>query len=334
MPGESVAAAASAPADKSSWPLYTGAKIPAIGLGTWKAEPGEVAKAVKAAVKAGYKHIDCAANYANEAEVGDAFKEIFDEGTPRESLWITSKLWTDHCLPGRVEAGLKQTLKDLKIDYLDLFLIHWPLATNAFMPEKAEHWEKFDLPAVWKELEACVDKGLTKHIGVANFSQKKLYNLLQICKIRPAVNQVEMHPLWRNDPLLQYCRSENVHVTAYSALGSPDSGAAGMHNPDSGDIVSVMHNQLIQETADKLGKTVPQLLLRWAVQRGTSALAKSTNEEHLKSNLDIFSFDIPQEDFQKLSSIPEQKRLLDGNWFYKVDGAPFKDAAEIFDGEV
>ena len=195
-------------------PLQSGATIPLLGLGTWKSKPGEVRAAVLYAVTcAGYRHIDCAAIYENEGEVGSALEEIFANwDIKREDLFITTKLWNSDHAAARVEPALRKCLKLLKLDYADAFLIHWPITGNrgdTLQPPTRE---------TWQAMEACQKLGLVRHIGVSNFSTVKLREIMSYATVPLSICQCESHPLWRNDEVVKFCEANRIHFTAFSPL--------------------------------------------------------------------------------------------------------------------
>jgi len=303
-----------------------GDQMPMIGLGTWKSDPGKVFDAVIEAIKAGYRHIDCAAIYGNEAEVGQALEKVIaDQVVKREDLWITSKLWNDSHRKEHVMPALKQTLKDLNLDYLDLYLIHWPVALKhgTSFPKSPDDFISLDeapLSETWTALEECAKEGLTRHLGVSNFNSEKIEEVKKNANIQPEMNQVELHPLLPQKRLLEYCKNNGIHVTAYSPLGSRD-------RPESAkkaDEPNLFENDTIQEIADKHDCTAPQVLISWAVHRGTAVIPKSTTPEHIRQNFKSINVDLDREDMEKINDIDKEYRYLDGHLWTR-EGSPYKE---------
>ncbi len=297
-----------------TYKFKNGDQMPALGLGTWKSNPGEVYDAVREAIKVGYRHIDCAHIYGNEAEIGQAFSDAFKAGeVKREDLWITSKLWNSSHLKDDVRPALETTLKNLQLDYLDLYLIHWPVALKpgTEFPDSSDRFLSLDeipISVTWKAMESCASEGLTKHIGVSNFSVKKIKSLLEDCEIRPEVNQIELHPFLQQNAMLDFCNKENIAVTAYSPLGSIDRPAA-FKAPDE---PSLLENPTILEIAKAHGCSTAQVLIRWAIQRGTSVIPKSVNPGRIKQNLEATDIVLTENDMDKILGLDMHKRLLYG----------------------
>ncbi|OCH92819.1 hypothetical protein OBBRIDRAFT_790840 [Obba rivulosa] len=263
--------------------LPSGDNIPSVALGVWQAGRGEVGNAVKTALKTGYRHIDGAWAYGNEAEVGQALKE---SGVPRDEVWLTSKLWNNFHAPEDVEPVLDDSLNKLGTDYLDLYIIHWPIAfkkdTSQYDPELTA-----DPYPTWQKLEEMVEKGKVRNIGVSNFNIPRLENLTaNPLKIKPAVNQVELN-FWNPQPeLLKWSNDNGIPLEAYSPLGG------------TGYVQKSLNVPQVKAIAAELGLTPAQVLISWQVQRGTIVLPKSVTPSRIEENFQIF--ELPEALFVKL----------------------------------
>ena len=253
--------------------LANGKALPVLGLGVWKMDEGsETEDAVSWALRAGYRHIDTARLYANEKSVGNAVRKFMAEsGTPRKEIFITTKLWpSDYFNP---ERGFAESLEKLDLEYIDLYLIHWPLP---IMPKN-----------IWKTFEKVYEQGLAKSIGVSNYSQSDIEKILEYAKVVPMVNQVEFNPAAHDLALLEYCKSKNIVVEAYSPLGQG----------------GLIKNKTVVSVAEKYKKSPAQIVIRWALQHGTVVLPKSSNQERIKQNTEVFDFSISSDDMQTLNAL-------------------------------
>ncbi|KAJ5106826.1 hypothetical protein N7456_003501 [Penicillium angulare] len=281
--------------------LSSGYSMPAIGLGTWQSKDYEVRDAVKTALESGYRHIDAAAVYGNEKQVGDGIKA---SGVPRGDIFLTSKLWNTHHNPEYVEEAVNQSLADLQTDYLDLYLIHWPVAfrhsneTTQPIDAATGLIDVIDVPIkdTWEAMERLVEQGKIRTIGVSNFTREKIEELLKTAKIRPAVNQIEAHPYLQQRDLLQWSKDNQIVITGYSPLGN------NIYN-----IPRAVDDTLVIDTARKLGKTPAQVLISWAVQRGTVVLPKSVTASRIISNFEDFV--LPDDAFEAIQSLEKHHRM-------------------------
>uniref|UniRef100_A0A672YQY2 alcohol dehydrogenase (NADP(+)) n=1 Tax=Sphaeramia orbicularis TaxID=375764 RepID=A0A672YQY2_9TELE len=292
--------------------LNTGRKMPLLGLGTWKSQPGQVKQAVLWAFQSGYRHIDCAAVYGNEAEIGDALEETLghDKILRREDVFITSKLWNSRHHPEDVEPTLLKTLRDLKVDYLDLYLIHWPYAFrrgDVNFPRKEDGTILYDdthYKETWGAMEKLVGKGLVRAIGLSNFNSQQIDDILSVATIKPAVLQVESHPYLSQEDLLGHCRDRGLVLTAYSPLGSPDRAWKQPDEP------VVLDEPVIAALAQKYNKSPAQIILRWQTQRGVVTIPKSVTESRIQENIQVFDFTLEAEEMQTISALNKGWRYI------------------------
>jgi alcohol dehydrogenase (NADP+) len=301
-----------------------GDRMPLLGLGTWKSDPGLVGNAVREAIRLGYRHIDCASIYGNEREIGAAISEAISSGeVTREELWITSKLWCNSHGRENVEPALRRTLEDLQLDWLDLYLIHWPVAIRPGVgfPSSAEDLLPPDptrLRETWEGMEAAQETGLTRHIGVSNFSIRKLEDLLQHSRIKPELNQVELHPLLQQPALLKFCTAAGIHLTAYSPLGSGDRPA----RLKAADEPVLLEHPVIAAIATEHQCSTAQVLLAWHLQRGIATIPKSVSPERLRENLAAAAIELSPADLDRIAALDQGLRLVDGS-FWLMENSPW-----------
>jgi len=302
--------------------LYTGAKMPAIGLGTFGSDrftADDIAASVKEALTLGYRFIDCASVYLNEPQIGKVLAEAIAEGLPREDLFVVSKVWNDKHAPEDVIASCKQTLKDLQLDYLDAYLVHWPFPNyhrpGAHGDERSPDSVPYDheqFMATWRAMESLVDQGLVKHIGTSNVTIPKLKLILRDARIKPAMNEMELHPTMQQGELFQFCLDHGIQPVGFSPIGSPTRPDRDK-TPD--DITDIEHPVLV-EIAKKHGVHPAVVCIKWAVQRGQVPIPFSIHRNEVLSNLKCTTEDpLTGAEMEALKSVERNNRLIKGQVF-------------------
>ena len=304
--------------------ITTADTIPALGLGTWKSNPGEIAQAVSTALKIGYRHIDCASIYQNQKEIGTALAAARNtKQVKREELWITSKLWNNAHARKHVQPALERTLVDLQLDYLDLFLIHWPInfQANIVFPKRPAEFlapEAIPITETWQAMEKMVKKGLCRFIGVCNFNLPRLIELKRQAAIQPVINQIELHPYLQQLKMLEYCKQNGVLLTAYAPLGSGDRPAAMKKDKEP----SLLTQPIVVDIAKRRQMSPGQVLLSWGLSRGTVVIPKSTNPERLRDNFLAADLELEATDLLAIDALEQGYRFVDGS-FFQSPGSPY-----------
>jgi len=305
----------------------TGQTMPAVGLGLWKLETNEVAEAVYNAIKNGYRHLDSAADYGNEQQVGEGIARALKDGLcSREDLWITSKLWNTFHRKEYVQRACEKSLSDLGIDYFDLYLIHFPIALQyvdindryppewIFDPQDDNPTMELDsvpLSETWAAMESLVENQLARQIGVCNYSAVLLHDLMSYARIKPAMLQIESHPYLTQDALIRTARSYNIAVTAFSPLGALSYVSLDMASK--GD--SVLTETVVIKAAERASVTPAQVVLRWGLQRGTAVIPKTSKPERLVENLSLSDFNLTNEEMDAISALNQNRRFNDPGKF-------------------
>jgi len=320
--------------------LYTGARMPAIGLGTFGSDhvsPDAIAEAVKGAVSVGYRHLDCASVYGNEDRIGAALMEISAGSLQRDELWVTSKLWNDKHAPDAVYASCKKSLGDLRLRYLDMYLVHWPFP-NFHPPNcdvharnpNAKPYIHDDFMKTWRAMEELVDRGLVRHIGTSNMTIPKLKLLLRDARIKPAVNEMELHPHFQQPELFDFVRANGIEPIGYCPIGSPNRPERDRTPEDTVDI----EDPVIEEIAGRLGVHPAVVCVKWAVQRGQTPIPLSVNRRNYTANLRCtMSEPLTGDDMRRIAGIDRNCRLIKGQVFLWKEGQSWEDLWDM-DGEI
>jgi diketogulonate reductase-like aldo/keto reductase len=321
--------------------LYTGDKIPVVGLGTFGSDTysaNQIANAVREAILMGYRHIDCASVYGNEKEIGAVLSELIANGTvKREDLWITSKVWNNMHGEGQVIASCKQSLADLRLDYLDLYLVHWPFPNyhapgcdvNSRNPDSKPYIHE-NYMKTWMQMEQLVGMGLVRNIGTSNMTIPKMKLLLRDATIKPAVNEMELHPHFQQTELYSYMSDNAIVPIGYSPIGSPRRPERDRTSDDTVDI----EDPVIVKIAERMNVHPAVVCLKWAFKRGHVAIPFSVKKLQMYGNLEAaISEPISDEELAEINKIDKNCRLIKGQVFLWRDGQDWEDLWDL-DGTI
>jgi alcohol dehydrogenase (NADP+) len=299
-------------------------KMPALGLGTWKSAKGEIYQTVRKAIEIGYRHFDCALIYGNEQEIGQAISDaMYNKEVSRNELWMTSKLWNNRHKKADIQATIDITLNNLKLEYLDLYLIHWPVALINEVNYPQNGSEMVDLKHIplsetWQGMIDLKDKQWAKHIGVSNFSIKKINQLIADTGVCPEALQLELHPFLQQKKVLDFANANRVVLTGYCPLGSADRPANRITEGEP----KLFENKTILDIAHDKGISPAQVMLAWAVNRGTSVIPKSVNPHRLKENLEAADMGLSSSEMQKMNDLDQHYRYIKGD-FWCLEGSGY-----------
>lgn len=310
--------------------LNNGTRLPSLGFGLWKVEKSETARVVHDAIDVGYRHLDGACDYGNEVEAGEGIRKALADGLcSREELWVTSKLWNTYHAAEHVRPACERSLHDLGLDYLDLYLIHFPIAQR-FVPFEERYPPEWifdpsaDLPKVeraavpisetWAAMENLVKQGLVKTIGVSNFGTAQIADLLTYAKIPPAVLQIELHPYLTQEKLVRFAQENSIAVTGFSPLGAQSYFSLNMARSEE----SVLNSKTVTAAAAKHGRTPAQIVQRWAIQRGVAIVPKTSRRERMVENIDLFDFELTTDEMESIFDLNRNRRFNDPGDFAEV----------------
>ena len=302
-------------------------EMPSVGLGLWKLDQPETADIIVNGVKSGYRHLDSAADYGNEIQVGEGIKQSLSQGIcRREDLWVTSKLWNTFHRPEHVLPACEKSLRDLSTDYIDLYLIHFPISLKyvafdkRYPPEwiydpTAEnprmHIDPVPLSETWHAMEGLVEKGLVKEIGVCNYNSSLLHDLMAYASIKPAMLQIESHPFLTQEKLIKTAKNYGIAVTCFSPLGALSYMELEMADQNE----SVLNENAVKVAAERLDRTPAQVVLRWGLQRGTAVIPKTSKKERLIENQSLFDFELSNQEMSDISNLNVDRRFNDPGVF-------------------
>ncbi len=294
-----------------------------MGLGLWKIDNSTTASVVESAIGLGYRHLDSACDYGNEVQTGAGIASAIASGkVKRDELWITSKLWNTYHRAEHVRPALERTLRDLQLDYLDLYLVHFPISLAFvpfekryppgwfFDPEAAAPAMKYDpvpIRETWEAMQELTQSGLVREIGVSNFGTTMLRDIMSYAKVPPAMLQIELHPYLTQEKLVRFCRESNIAVTGFSPLGAQSYFSLNMANADE----AVIEQDVVKSIARQHDRTPAQVVLRWGIQRGNAIVPKSSHVDRLRENLSLFDFKLSDDEMRSIDGLDRGRRFND-----------------------